>query len=384
MRMEKFFRLLTCFWVMTLLQFSHALCAVAATAVQPEIPVKGVVIDAENNPVAGAYIVEKRTGKGTMADSEGRFMIEVQAGSALEISCVGFAPQLIPAGPDMRIVLVQDSLFLDETVVVGYGTHVPPAMRSALRRLLQPVSAPANQMKEVTYWGDADSKTRKLMASCTAEIVNVLKNHKCVAAWEFGNEFNLAADLPGPEHPEISASSIGAACQDFAETVGSLDGHGRLICSGNSVMRNAQWHLANAGSWSNDSFREYAEITGVMTPEPVKGMSEHIYEESRIFSDLGTVNRTWQLIRAKQAAASLGKVYYVGEFTGPRTANGDSLVVKRHYSAYFSQRIQLSLIWNYALRGDIEWSFKAGTGEGDMAFGLMRRYNGKFKAMPTQ
>ena len=145
-------------------------------------------------------------------------------------------------------------------------------------------------------------------------------------------------------------------------------------------MRNAQWNLANNGSWADDSFRQYVDITGVMTPDPMLGMSEHVYEESRKFSDLGTVNRTYQLIHAKEAATSLGKAYYVGEFTGPKTAHGDSILVKKHYTAYYSQRVQLSLIWNYALRGNIEWSFKEGDYD-DFAFKYMRAYNERFKSI---
>lgn len=233
-------------------------------------------------------------------------------------------------------------------------------------------------------WGDTSSETYKFMVACTTDIVNTLKGHKCVAAWEFGNEFNLAADIGSQGYADIPAKAIGTAYKGFAETIQSLDNQGRLISSGNSVMRNAQWNLANNGSWNNDSFKQYVEISGIMTPEPMKGMSEHVYEESRVFSDLGTLNRTYQLIRAKEAAASLGKVYYVGEFTGPKTAHGDSLMVKKHYTAYLSQKVQVSLIWNYALRGEIEWSFKAGTEYGDMAFKYMRKYNELFKAIKPE
>ena len=233
-------------------------------------------------------------------------------------------------------------------------------------------------------WGDTSSETYKFMVAYTTDIVNTLKGHKCVAAWEFGNEFNLAADIGSQGYADIPAKAIGTAYKGFAETVASLDNQGRLISSGNSVMRNAQWNLANNGSWTNDTFQQYVEITGIMTPEPMKGMSEHIYEESRVFSDLGTLNRTYQIIRAKEAAESLGKVYYVGEFTGPKTASGDSLKVKRHYTAYLSQKVQLSLIWNYALRGEIEWSFKAGTEYGDMAFKYMRKYNDLYRKIKPE
>ncbi|MBQ6287316.1 MAG: hypothetical protein IJK73_06650 [Bacteroidales bacterium] len=234
--------------------------------------------------------------------------------------------------------------------------------------------------EELGAWGNTSSKTYAFMLSYTEDVVNTLKGHKCIAAWEFGNEFNLAADIASAGYPDIKAASVGTAYKGFAQKVSSLDPHGRMVCSGNSVMRNAQWNLANNGSWADDSFRQYVDITGVMTPDPMLGMSEHVYEESRKFSDLGTVNRTYQLIHAKEAATSLGKAYYVGEFTGPKTAHGDSILVKKHYTAYYSQRVQLSLIWNYALRGNIEWSFKEGDYD-DFAFKYMRAYNERFKSI---
>ncbi|MGN1216295.1 MAG: hypothetical protein ACI4TJ_08615 [Candidatus Cryptobacteroides sp.] len=238
--------------------------------------------------------------------------------------------------------------------------------------------------EELAAWGDTSSKTYDFMVEFTTDIVNTLKGHKCIAAWEFGNEFNLAADIGLEGYPDLPAKAVETAYKGFAQTIKALDDHDRLVCSGNSVMRNAQWHLANNRNWNNDSFKEYVEITGIMTPDPMNGMSEHIYEENRVFSDLGTLNRTYQIIRAKEAAESLGKVYYIGEFTGPATAHGDSTMIKKHYATYLSQKVQVSLIWNYALRGEIEWSFKADTEYGDMAFRLMRKYNDLFRTIKPE
>ncbi len=238
--------------------------------------------------------------------------------------------------------------------------------------------------EEITAWGDTSSKTYQFMLTYTTDIVNTLKGHKCLAAWEFGNEFNLAADIGIAGYAQIPATAVGTAYKGFAQTVKALDDQGRVIGSGNSVMRNSQWNQAKNSNWTTDSFKQYVEITEVMTPDPMNGMSEHIYEESRVFSDLGTLNRTYQVARAKEAAETLGKVYYIGEFTGPKTANGDSLMVKRHYSTYLAQKVQLSLIWNYALRGEIEYSFKAGTDYGNMAFGYMRKYNAYYRKMKSE
>ena len=237
--------------------------------------------------------------------------------------------------------------------------------------------------EELAAWGSTTSKTYQFMISYTKDIVNTLKGHKSLAAWEFGNEFSLQADISGSGYPDLKAAQVGVAYKGFAETIASMDNHGRIICSGNSCMRNAQYNLSKNGSWTNDTFDQYVEITGVMTPAPMNGMSEHVYDEARVFADLGTVNLTYQLVHAKEAAVKLGKVYYVGEFTGMPTARGDSALVKKHYNAHFAQKIQLSLVWNYALRGNIEWSFKEGDYD-DITFKYIRSYNNRFKTMTPE
>ncbi len=124
--MEKIFRSCACLLLLAALQLSVELnVAVASTPpqTQTDITVKGVVVDSDNNPVVGAYIVEKGTGNGAMADADGRFTINVKSGASLEVTCIGYATKVIPATGQMRIVLAQDNLFLEETVVVGYGTQ---------------------------------------------------------------------------------------------------------------------------------------------------------------------------------------------------------------------------------------------------------------------
>uniref|UniRef100_A0A9X9ZA85 Glycoside Hydrolase Family 5 Endo-mannanase n=2 Tax=metagenome TaxID=256318 RepID=A0A9X9ZA85_9ZZZZ len=233
--------------------------------------------------------------------------------------------------------------------------------------------------EEFGKWGDKSSETYKYMLDYTEAVVNTLKGHKSVVAWEFGNEFNLQADIP--HNYRISANDVSVAYQGFADKVAELDPEHRLIASGNSVMRDAQYNLLHNGSWTADTFQQYIDITSIFTPGKMNGMSEHNYEEARTFSDLGKLGRSEQVIKAKSAAAALGKVYYVGEFTGPKTAQGDSLVVRRHYITYYAQKVQISLIWNYALKGNIEWSFKADTPYGNMAFNLMREYNELFSTL---
>jgi len=231
--------------------------------------------------------------------------------------------------------------------------------------------------ENIDQWGNKESQTYKFMLNYTKEIVETLRGHKCLAVWEFGNEFNLAADIDIAGYPDIKASAVGTALQGFGEVCQANDPQGRMIASGHSVMRNAQWHLAYKDNWTTDSYDEYVEITGVMTPSPVNGMSEHIYEDPRKFYGLGTLSRDAQLIKSMACAKSLGKVFYAGEFTG--TADADDDLVKAYYQSFYDTRVQLSLIWNYALLGDIEHSFKAGTHAGNVAFSQMRKLNEKYR-----
>ncbi len=246
-------------------------------------------------------------------------------------------------------------------------------------------AAPDYYGEEYRAWGDTSSKTYAFMQQYTTDIVNTLKGHKCLAAWEFGNEFNLNADIP--HNFTISAREEEVALKGFAEAVKAADPEGRMISSGNSIMRNAQHHMMTEKSWTNDTYDQYCEITHIFTPEPMNGISEHIYEEARVFSDVNSgkeLSRNEQVSYAKQMAASLGKVYYVGEFTGPKTANGDSLMIRKHLIAYYAQRVQVSLMWNYAYKADIEYSFKHDSPFGNMAFNMMREYNERFKTVSEQ
>ena len=83
----------------------------------------GTVVDAQGNAVPGASVVVKGTMTGTMTDAQGYFAIQAPTGATLDITCIGYASQSVPAGPNLRIVLAEDNEFLDEVVVVGFGTQ---------------------------------------------------------------------------------------------------------------------------------------------------------------------------------------------------------------------------------------------------------------------
>ncbi len=85
--------------------------------------VKGVVVDALG-PVIGAAVVQQGTTNGTSTGMDGDFVLNVPNGDVLiEISCIGYATQVFKASEvPGTVTLSEDTDFLDEVVVIGYGT----------------------------------------------------------------------------------------------------------------------------------------------------------------------------------------------------------------------------------------------------------------------
>lgn len=87
-----------------------------------QINIKGTVVDGTGLPVIGASIFEKGTTNGTVSDIDGTFAITANENTTLVFSCIGYATQELPAAAVMNVVLAEDSEFLEETIVIGYGT----------------------------------------------------------------------------------------------------------------------------------------------------------------------------------------------------------------------------------------------------------------------
>lgn len=85
--------------------------------------VKGVVVDAVG-PVIGATVMEQGTSNGTSTGLDGDYVLTVSSADAtISISCIGYVPRTFPASAvPARIVLVEDAQFLDDVIVIGYGT----------------------------------------------------------------------------------------------------------------------------------------------------------------------------------------------------------------------------------------------------------------------
>lgn len=90
---------------------------------QTRILVSGRILDSSGRPVPGASVIEKGTTNGVNTDIDGKFTISVKSGSSLEVSCIGYETVSVAASENLSVTLREDTQFLDEVVVVGFGTQ---------------------------------------------------------------------------------------------------------------------------------------------------------------------------------------------------------------------------------------------------------------------
>ena len=85
--------------------------------------VKGVVVD-NVGPIIGATVIEQGTTNGASTGLDGDYVLTVSGPDAVvEISCIGYASQTFTASQlPATVTLAEDNQFLDEVVVIGYGT----------------------------------------------------------------------------------------------------------------------------------------------------------------------------------------------------------------------------------------------------------------------
>lgn len=87
--------------------------------------ITGLVTDEKGEPIVGASVVLKGSNTGTITNIDGVFTLETQNQSLITISYIGYKQTTLKVGADVnyKVVLEEDSKFLDEVVVVGFGTQ---------------------------------------------------------------------------------------------------------------------------------------------------------------------------------------------------------------------------------------------------------------------
>ena len=99
------------------------------------VVVKGKVTDTAGHNLPGATISIKGKTNAVITDGEGNFTVQAQTGDVLVVSFIGYATKEITVTADkgpLTIILNQQSGYLNDVVIVGYGTQVKKQLSTAI------------------------------------------------------------------------------------------------------------------------------------------------------------------------------------------------------------------------------------------------------------
>lgn len=218
-------------------------------------------------------------------------------------------------------------------------------------------------------WGNPASRTQARMREVTGAIVERYKGSPALWAWEFGNEPNLAADLPnavnfrkkgGTERDDLKSGAMVTMLTEFAKEVRRHDAR-RLIIAGHSHPRASAWHNSAEKSWKPDTREQTMEILKRDNPEPYDSLGIHVYADKPVPKEMGAwaADHTEYLRAVRGLARELKRPLFVGEFG--LAAKGDAAAETR---AKFEKLlgdleaadVDLAAFWVYDLKNQKEWT----------------------------
>ncbi len=213
-------------------------------------------------------------------------------------------------------------------------------------------------------WGNPDSRTIRFMRRYVAQFMLRFAHSPAIWGYEFGNEYNLAIDLPnwrahlGPVQPargtprertaadRLSSAEIVVAYRAFAGEVRKFDTR-RIIESGNSIDRISAWHQKYRQSWRPDDKSEYARMLRYLNPEPFDMTSVHWYPDRRLLPPFKSGERYLSFL--VRLARGNDQPLFVGEFglRGPAASAADRRAFRTLLGSIIASGVPLAALWVY-------------------------------------
>ena len=208
---------------------------------------------------------------------------------------------------------------------------------------------------------DPDCKSRAFQKQYIETYVNRYKDRDTILMWEINNEMNLDMDV-GPSIGKVtySAYQLSEFYKWCTDIIHECDPD-RLVTSGDSVQRNANYHLL-AGTmagradndWTTDSYGQRLYMNYLI--HGLGGMdatSVHAYGESAeklhiTENRLKTTAARMSLSIMVDEARALGQPLYVGEAgTNTANANTDYAAIQKTLDGFVELGLQLVHWWSY-------------------------------------
>jgi hypothetical protein len=225
--------------------------------------------------------------------------------------------------------------------------------------------------------GNPQSKSLAFIRRYTAEIVERYNNSPAIWGWEFGNEYNLAADLPNArqhrphvapqlgtpsernDRDELKFAHVRTALVAFGETVRKHD-RVRIILSGNSIPRPSAWHNVYEQSWKPDTEAQFGEILLRDNPDPINTIGIHLYPDEKGDYGGGAKSIDGAMAMAMKYARQSGKPLLIGEFGVPRPwgpREKQQAAFEQFLGAIDKHSVPLAAFWVFDLpQQDKDWN----------------------------
>jgi iron complex outermembrane recepter protein len=212
--------------------------------------VSGKVSDSNGLPLAGVSVRATKSKKGIITSSGGTFTLQVPANeTSLEISMIGYTSQVVAAGQDLHIIMIESATELTQVVMVGtrtsgrvktqtpvpvdvvnVGQAILPSGRMDLTSMLN-VSAPSFNYNKQSGADGADhvdlATLRGLGPDQTLVLVNGKRRHQTAFVSVFGTRGrgNSGTDLsaiPSVAVDRIEILRDGASAQYGSDAIAGV------------------------------------------------------------------------------------------------------------------------------------------------------------------
>jgi hypothetical protein len=219
-------------------------------------------------------------------------------------------------------------------------------------------------------FGNPRSQTTAFIRRYTTEVVGRYQDSPAIWGWEFGNECNLAADLPNASshrppivpalgtprersgRDELHFEQLRTAFDVFGRTVRQIDKH-RILVTGNSIPRASAYHNLRDHNWTLDSEAQFGEILLRDNPDPFDVICIHLYPERKGIYPGGARTVDEAMALATKYALRAGKPLLIGEFGVARELGPpprQRAVFEEFLRAIAKNRVSLAAFWVFDYR----------------------------------
>ena len=227
----------------------------------------------------------------------------------------------------------------------------------------------------VEAWGKSSSRTVALMREYTRLVVSRYRTSPAIWGWEFGNEYNLPADLPNaadhrpPIVPSLGTPTTRSASDDlthaqfrsalveFAREVRRCDPD-RAVFSGNAFPRGSAWHQMQEHRWGRDTAEQWESMLSADNPDPVNTVSGRLYSPE----DAARIRE------AMAVATRIHKPLFVGEFgVSAEKAEASMSLFREQVALLDAAGVRLVALWVYDFDGQAaDWNVTSANRRAEM------------------